>query len=387
MTIKHHLIGAAIAVATISSSCAGHDHEKDPDHEHGHNQPEQTDRHEHGTDDIVLDHHTAERFGVRTETVTPGDFTEVIRVTGQVIRSASSAGSVIAPVSGTVTFAAGINPGSHVRSGATVARVNAGTVAGGNVALAAQAELDAARRELDRIAPLYADRLVTAAEYNAAVAAHDRALAAVSPGASAGTATAPLSGTITEINAPAGGYVNAGDPIATVAADNGAMVLRADVPERHYRSLPSVTDARFRTAASPQAFRISDLGGHRMGGSVADATTRPGYVPVYFSFSSNDVAAGTSADVYLLGANTPGVIAVPREALSEQQGSFYVYELIGGHKDAYRKVKVQTGASDGERVTITSGLKGGETIVTAGTTTVRLAEVSGTVPEGHSHNH
>ena len=154
MTIKHHLIGAAIAVATISSSCAGHDHEKDHDHEHGHNQPEQTDRHEHGTDDIVLDHHTAERFGVRTETVTPGDFTEVIRVTGQVIRSASSAGSVIAPVSGTVTFAAGINPGSHVRSGATVARVNAGTVAGGNVALAAQAELDAARRELDRIAPL-----------------------------------------------------------------------------------------------------------------------------------------------------------------------------------------------------------------------------------------
>ena len=93
MTIKHHLIGAAIAVATISSSCAGHDHEKDHDHEHGHNQPEQTDRHEHGTDDIVLDHHTAERFGVRTETVTPGDFTEVIRVTGQVIRSASSAGS------------------------------------------------------------------------------------------------------------------------------------------------------------------------------------------------------------------------------------------------------------------------------------------------------
>ncbi len=78
---------------------------------------------------------------------------------------------------------------------------------------------------------------------------------------------------------------------------------------------------------------------------------------------------------------------MPREALSEQQGSFYVYELIGGHKDAYRKVKVQTGASDGERVTITSGLKGGETIVTAGTTTVRLAEVSGTVPEGHSHNH
>lgn len=55
--------------------------------------------------------------------------------------------------------------------------------------------------------------------------------------------------------------------------------------------------------------------------------------------------------------------------------------------ECYTKVPVETGASDGRRVRVTSGLHGGETVVVEGAVTVRLAESSGVVPEGHSHNH
>ena len=62
----------------------------------------------------------------------------------------------------------------------------------------------------------------------------------------------------------------------------------------------------------------------------------------------------------------------------------------GGHTyititfyDLYTDQSVAVVKSSG----IASGLKGGERVVTRGVTAVRLAETSGVVPEGHSHNH
>jgi multidrug efflux pump subunit AcrA (membrane-fusion protein) len=71
--------------------------------------------------------------------------------------------------------------------------------------------------------------------------------------------------------------------------------------------------------------------------------------------------------------------------LTEQQGVYFVYEKID--EEGYRKLPVTIGESDGKRVVIKSGLKGGEAIVTEGAMTVRLAESSGVAIEGHNHNH
>ena len=44
-------------------------------------------------------------------------------------------------------------------------------------------------------------------------------------------------------------------------------------------------------------------------------------------------------------------------------------------------------ASDGSRTAILHGLHGGEQVVVAGVYQVKLAALSGVVPEGHSHEH
>ena len=56
-------------------------------------------------------------------------------------------------------------------------------------------------------------------------------------------------------------------------------------------------------------------------------------------------------------------------------------------EDGYEKVPVAIGANNGIYVEILSGLEPGKEIVSEGTVFVRLAETSGNVPEGHSHNH
>ena len=69
----------------------------------------------------------------------------------------------------------------------------------------------------------------------------------------------------------------------------------------------------------------------------------------------------------------------------EEQGVYSVFVKVCESES--RKREVRTGRTDGLRREILSGLNEGDEVVTAGTGQVRLASMSGVVPEGHSHNH
>lgn len=323
---------------------------------------------------IELADEQAARLGVEVDTIQPGEFADAIRCSGVIERSAADAATATAPAAGIVTLAPGITVGATVGRGALIATVNPSAVSGGDQNRAAKAALDAARREVERLTPLMADRLATAAEYNAAVAAYEAAKAAYSPAAGTGRVVAPRAGVITAVAAADGTYVQPGQAVATVAGDN-RLTLHAEITGDNAPRLASITDAR-----------IGDFTLSRHGGRKEGVSSENGYACIFFSFDNDGSRLpGSGVEVYLLGVARPGVIAVPLGAISEQQGEYYVYlKHSPGH---YEKAPVSLGASDGLRVEITSGLKGGETVVTAGATTVRLAESSGAVPEGHSHSH
>lgn len=351
-----------------------HSHEAEGEHEEAE---------EHADGEIVLAPAMAERFGVKVETIQPAPLGTTLRATGVVSDAADGAALVSAPVAGTVRFASGIMPGARLNAGATVATINTAGVAGGDSNAAAKAALDAAKRELDRLEPLHAERLVTDDVYNAARAAYESARAAYSAGAAGGRATAPISGAVTELLVAQGAYVEAGAGVARMSAARN-LVLRVDVPERQRSRVAGVTGVNVRVPGSES---VVALQARRVQAAPAVAASMPGYVPVYFEIvNDGTLAPGATVDAWLTSdaAGTP-VLSVPRTAIAEQQGNYYLYRRLD--EDCYMKLPVSIGASDGLRVVITSGLDGGEEIVTEGVTAVRLAETAGVVPEGHSHNH
>lgn len=339
---------------------------------------------EHTGGEIVLEPEQAEMLGVRATVIKPGTFHKVLKVGGQILESSSSAGTASAPAAGTVTLSPGIGEGSRVRAGQTIARVRQGTATGGNPNAAARASLDAAKAEMERLKPLHEHGIVSTAEYNAAVAAYNAAKAMYSPAASSGAVIAPVSGVITSLAVKTGQYVDAGAAVATVSSGTG-LTLRADVPQRHYGDIRNITGAKIRTPYSSDVINLKDLGATRRQGNATGAE-RPGYVPVYFVFSNNgELVPGTPVEVFLQGDARADVIAVPVSAISEQQGRFFVFRKVD--EECYEKIPVTLGGNDGQMVEITDGVKGGDNIVTEGAVSVRLAESSGVVPEGHSHNH
>ena len=360
-----------------------HDHDHDKDHDEEMIDDRGIDSHEH-EGAVVIDGETAERFGIETMELEPGNFYEVIRTSGRIEPSPTDVVTAGALKSGIFTLSHGISEGSEVKAGQTLGIISTAGLQGGDKNAAARANRDAAKRELDRITPLYKEGLVTASAYNEARRAYEEA-AALSGASAGGSAavTSPISGTVTALPAPSGSYVEAGQPVAVVTK-NSRLTLRADVPERYASVLPLVADADFRPEYSDSAFSVSALGGARI--SNGSNPQGNGFISVYFSFDSNGaVIPGAFAEVYLKGQPRENVMTLPGEALVEMQGNRYAYVVEDGH--AFEKRLVQTGASDGKSIEILSGIEPGETVVSKGATIVRMIETSAVAPPSHSHNH
>lgn len=362
------------------ASCGGgkdeHDgHEEEEEHGHGH-------EHEGA---VELKEGQAKQFGVEWMKIEPGSFAEVVRVSGRVEPAATDRMTVTARRSGIITLSSGITVGSQVGAGTLIGTISSRGVQGGDASAAAHAAVEASKRELDRLTPLYKDGIVTAGAYNEALRAYREAVAlAGSSPAGSGSETAPCAGTVTDLFVQSGQYVEVGAQIAIVSR-NTRLTLRADVPEKYYSLIPAIVTANFRPDHSDEVLSLSSLGGRRISGD-ASASARNGYIPLYFSFDSRGkVAPGAYAEIYLIAGERHGVLSVPREAIIEMQGKKYVYVVEHGH--AFEKRLVETGASDGNRVELLDGIKPGEEVVVKGASVVRMAETSAVAPPGHSHNH
>lgn len=381
------LLVGGLAFAFASCGNKRYDDELSHSHNHSHESEAAGAIGEHHSEEkasgeIVLEPEMAQMFGVSTIEALPGDFTDAITVSGQIINTPSSLSVVSAPTSGIVNFAPGILQGKDIKQGTVVATISSKGMSGGDVNQSARVALDAAKKELDRITPLHADGIVSTKDYNAAVQAYEQARAAYSQGAASGRAVATTSGVIAQLNVQQGQFVNAGEPIASISGTK-RLSLRADIPERYYFQSASIADARIVSPYSDKSILLSEVGGKREGEAISSQT---GYMPIYFSFDNNGLLApGSYVKVHLHAGKRSGVISLPIQAVSEQQGAYFVYEQLDD--ECYRKIPIKTGANDGERVEVLSGLAGGERIVNDGVIAVRLAETSAVAPEGHSHNH
>ena len=77
-------------------------------------------------------------------------------------------------------------------------------------------------------------------------------------------------------------------------------------------------------------------------------------------------------------------VVIPKTALLEEQGDYYVF--VEKQHDEFEKRLVVTGVDDGDYVLIESGLDEGETLVTEGVYQVKLTNMSNELP-AHNHSH
>ena len=195
--------------------------------------------------------------------------------------------------------------------------------------------------------------------------------------------TAPIGGYIKNLLVKEGDFVTVGQPLLTVTQNN-RLYLRADVSERYYRYLSTISSANFKTPYDNQVYELSDLNGKLLsyGKASGDGSY---YVPVTFSFDNKgEVVPGSFVEVFLMSKELPNTLAIPVEALTEEQGLYFIY--LQKCAESYKKQEVKIGANNGKEVQILEGLHAGDRVVVKGAYHVKLASASNALP-AHSHEH
>lgn len=365
---------------------AAHGHE---DHEHeGHNHEAEAESHAGHSDEIILSKEKAAAAGVTAEVVQPGTFYNVITTSGHILAAQGDETVVTANVAGIVSFDQPVTEGMQVSKNGTLFTLVSEHLQDGDPVKRARIAYETAKEELERAEKLVGQKIVSQKDFNSIKERYENAriaYEALAPNAGQeGVAIkAPIGGYLKSCLVKEGDYVSVGQPVASIT-QNRKLYLRADVSERYYGVLSTIRSANFKPSYSEETFSLKELDGRLLsyGKATDDAAY---YIPVTFEFANRgNIVPGAFAEVYLLSDERQNVISLPVSAITEEQGLNFVYIQLD--ETCYKKQEVTLGCTDGNRVEITSGLKGGESVVTQGAIHVKLASASNAIP-AHSHSH
>ena len=352
---------------------------------------EETENHETAeahSDEIILPKAKAEASGVKSAIIEPGSFQQVIRTSGQLLAAQGDESTAVALVAGIVSLKPNILEGTYVSKGTPLVTLSSDNIAEGDPVQRAKVNYLVAKKEYERMRALLDSKLVSEKEF--AQARQNYENARISYEALAANHTergqnipSPLTGYVKSILVKEGDYVAVGQPLVSVT-QNKRLYLRAEVSEKYYAQLPAVISANFQTPYNNQTYKLSELNG-KMRSYGKSSGNGSFYIPVTFEFDNKgDITPGTYVDVFLLSSPIENALCVPRTALTEEEGTYFVYVQLD--EEGYRKQEVTVGNDNGEKVQILSGIKAGDRVVVEGAYQVRLASASNAIP-AHSHEH
>lgn len=369
----------------------GHDHENE-----GHSATKECEGHNHGSkasesehsDEIILPKAKAEAAGVKVSTIEPGTFEQVIKTSGQVLAAQGDESVAVATVAGVVSFHGKVTEGMSVGKGSTLLTISSSNIADGDPVQRARIAYEISKKEYERMKALVKNKIVSDKDFAQAEQNYENArisYEALAKGNTKGgqAISSPIGGYVKNILVKEGDYVTIGQPLVSVT-QNRRLFLRAEVSEKYYPYLRTIGSANFKTPYDNKVYALKELSGRLLsfGKSAGDNSF---YVPVTFEFDNKgDIIPGSFVEVYLLSTPMENVISLPRTALTEEQGLFFVYLQLD--EEGYKKQEVTLGADNGQSVQILTGVKAGDPVVVSGAYQVKLASASNAIP-AHSHEH
>ena len=190
------------------------------------------------------------------------------------------------------------------------------------------------------------------------------------------TLTSDVDGVVTLVDAEVGQVVSPGTPVVQVAKA-GEKEIVIGLPEDKVESLRKLSDVQVRLWADPSR---SVVGKIREISPVADPATRTYTAKVTIPDSLTEAKLGMTAVVQFASKTATPQIKVPLTALFHEKAATSVWLVENG---AVRLVPVTVVGAAGNELVLGSGVKPGQTVVTAGVNLLKPGQkvtILGAVP-------
>ncbi|KAA3639571.1 MAG: efflux RND transporter periplasmic adaptor subunit [Bacteroidetes bacterium] len=317
---------------------------------------------------------------------------ETIRTTGEILPMQGFEQEVTAPSSGVVVFAnTKLLPGKPVSKGRHLFTLVATGDPDENLDAKfseAKANLKKAEAEYQRRKELLESQAIAQKDFETSELAYELAKVELENIAKyiengGRKVFVPRSGFVKEVLVDPGAFVETGTSIMTIT-QNKNLQLAANLPQQYFSKIRQINSADFRTSYSRELLSIQDFNGKLLsfGQSVSDDEP---FIPLYFELDNNgSLLPGSLVELWLHLAGGKSSLVVPRSAIIEEYGGYYVIVQLSGEQFEKRAVKV--GVDNGRKVQIVEGLKEGEMVVSKGAYQVKMASMASSIP-AHGHTH
>lgn len=173
------------------------------------------------------------------------------------------------------------------------------------------------------------------------------------------TIRAPFDGRLTDRVVNQGQHLRPGDVLFTVT-DFDPIIARLYLPEKDVMALRDGTAVRIRMKAAEE---IVFKGRIRQISPVVDPSTGTVKIIVEAVNPPSVVRPGAFVNVDIVRETRPGAVILPREAVVRELRDAHVFVVVGA---TAKKRAVTLGLEEAEVVQALTGVKAGETVITAG---------------------
>lgn len=387
--------------ATHEHAQEAHEHNHEATHDHAHEAVNGHAHHSHAHSghgeltegkqgDIAFSKEQSWNIGFATAVVGKSHLGGVVKIAAKVAPAPESFTTIVASTSGKVQFVGNVVEGKSVTKGEPLFYLEGGDVTDNDAAVKyaeAESNYQVAKADYDRKKLLFNEKIVSEREFQAAEATYKQAEArftSMKRSFAGGKVTLKVArdGFVSTLLVSNGDYVEPGTPLATVQSA-GASNIVAELPMRYADGLKSIKDVNVELQ-SGETFSMNANGGSVV--AVGSAANKCNMLPLTISAGIIEgLVSGSIVTLYVISESEEAVIAVPRTALVEEMGNFFVF--VQSNPISFEKREVTVGASDGMNVQILKGLHAGERVVTKGAVSLKLSQGAAALDPHAGHVH
>ncbi len=355
-------------------------------HDHAHGVPGHG--HEHG-EEVTFLKEQAWDVGIQLYNVKLSDFNYAIKTSGKVLPSRGNFEIITAKSSGIVKFVqTQLDNGSEVKKGTSLFRISGKGLLENNIDnkyVELKSNFEKNKAEFERKSTLYQERIVSAKEYEEAKAQYESDKSKydnlVKKYNKSGVAIkAGIKGNIYDLAVNDGDFVEEGQEIARIISSNKVRI-QVDIPLNNYDLVKDIYSMNFKPAYGKKVYTMDEVKG-KIISKGNTAAENSGFVPVIFEVESSELVAGSFVECWVHTKKLQDKFVIPKSALVEEQGNYYLYATHGG--ETYLKQVVTILGDDGKNVMVGRGAWPGQWIVSKGAIYIKVASTAGTMPV-HSH--
>ncbi len=328
----------------------------------------------------------------KAEEIALQSFGDVFKASARVTISPLAKSVVAAKSNGFVQFTAGLlTAGKDIRKGESLLTISGKGLTENNAIVRlqeAKVEYEIAKTDYERDQRLHQQKIVSDRKLLEAKARLDKARnqwrsLQSTVNVNGERIRSSATGFIDEVYVNNGDYVTAGSPLLSIG-QNSRMLITALVPSSQMLSIEHLSDASIEFN-NHEIMNLSDLDGYLVSvGQSVDKSSQQ--IPVMMEIDHHPLLLdGGVVNVYLKTSDNKQRLLVPKSALVEMQGLYFVYIQLT--PELFERRQVEIGNNDGHMFVIEKGLMAGERIVTQGAILVKLAAMSNTVDPHAGHVH